>query len=188
MTAPAAATVPSTLIRLLANLTMERAEGRLDGDTWEHAFMQALSQYHLAAYAHGAGMKLRNLGPEDHKLVQAVVDRQKKFLQGFDHAFEDGRYEDRETVAAHRAKMYADAVLGTWWMGNTRGWPLPAWPADGTTQCKTNCRCAWDIQELEGEGNADAYWILGPTDHCQTCVQRAEEWSPVKIRNGDLQL
>lgn len=118
--------------------------------------------------------------------MQTVVDRQKGFLEGFAKAFEEGRYKDREKVAQHRAEMYADATIGTWWMGHTRGWPLPAWPGDGTTQCKTRCRCSWDIRQLGGEGNADAHWLLGNVDHCQTCEQRAEEWAPIRIRDGEL--
>lgn len=180
--------VATTLTRILSRLTEERMSGSIDTRTWEHAFMQSLSQYHLAAYAHGAGMSLRQLTPEDHSLVQAVVDKQKEFLGGYAKSWNEGRYEDREAAAQHRSDMYADATLGTWWMGHTRGWPLPSWPADGTTQCKTKCRCAWDIQELPGEGNADARWVLGPADHCQTCMQRSEEWAPVQIRNGELQL
>lgn len=180
--------VPVPLTRLLSRLTSSYAEGRIESAAWEHAFMQTLSQYHLAAYSHGAGLDLRQLTPEDHRLVQAVVDRQKDFLSGFARAFEEGRYTNRTEVAQHRAEMYADATLGTWWMGHTRGWPLPSWPGDGTTQCKTRCRCAWDIQPLDGPGNADARWVLGNADHCQTCMQRSEEWAPLHIRDGELQL
>lgn len=184
MTSPS---VPITLTRLLGRLTEERAKGSIDTNTWEDAFVQALSQYHLAAYAHGAGVDLRKLSPEEHDLVQAVVDRQKEFLNGFAGAFNEGRYEGREEVALHRSEMYADATLGSWWMGHTRGWPLPAWPGDGTTQCKTRCRCSWRIDVLDGEGNADAHWLLGTADHCQTCMQRSEDWAPLQIRDGELQ-
>src|SRR5438034_7206777 len=54
--------------------------------------------------------------PEDHSLVQAVVDKQKEFLGGYAKSWNDGRYEDREAAAQHRSDMYADATLGTWWM------------------------------------------------------------------------
>lgn len=185
--------VPTSLTRLLRNLTVKRAEGALATDMWQHAFAQALSQYHLAAYAHGAGMGLNQLTPADHKLVQSVIDRQLDFLKGYQQAWDEGRYDARPEVAQHRSDMYADATLGTWWMGHTRGWPLPAWPGDGTTQCKTRCRCSWDIQPApegpgEQEDNADAYWKLGSADHCQTCLQRSEDWAPLRIRGGELQL
>jgi hypothetical protein len=185
--------VPPTLVRILHNLTAKRADGTIDTDTWAHAFAQTLSQYHLAAYAHGAEIGLNQLTPEDHKLVQSVIDKQLEFLDGYKQAWEEGRYDGREETALHRSDMYADATLGTWWMGQTRGWPLPAWPGDGTTQCKTRCRCSWDIQPPpegvgESEDNADAYWLLGNADHCQTCLQRSEEWAPLRIRGGELQL
>lgn len=180
--------VPTTLVRLLEQLTTTLAEEGTDEETWEDAFAEALARYHLAAYAHGAGLNVHQLTPQDHKLVQAVVDRQKEYLQGFKQAFSEGRYADRTPVALHRADMYADATLGTWWMGHTRGWPLPAWPGDGTTQCKTRCRCSWNISQLSGDGNADATWLLGNADHCQTCMQRSEEWAPLHIRDGEVQI
>lgn len=178
--------VPSTLSRTLEGLTKELSEEKLGVSSWESAFELALTQYHLAMYAHGAGIQVRDLTENDYDLVQSVLDRQKEFLKGFAQAWREGRYTNRLPTALHRTQMYADAVIGTWWMGNTRGWPLPAWPGDGTTQCKTHCNCSWHIEQLEGVGNADAYWGLGGTDHCQTCLQRSEDWSPLQIRNGEL--
>lgn len=182
-TAPEA---PLTLVRVLDRLTESLEAKETNEDTWEDAFAETLARYHLAAYAHGAGVPLKQLTPEDHDTIQAVIDRQKEFLRGFAQAWKDGRYKDRAEAAMRRAKMYADATLGTWWMGHTRGYPLPAWPGDGTTQCKTRCRCSWDIQQLEGQGNADATWHLGHADHCQTCLERSEQWAPLQIRNGEL--
>ncbi len=87
---------------------------------------------------------------------------------------------------AARAQMYADSITNPYWSGKTRGWALPAMPGDGTTQCLTHCKCAWEIETLAGDGNADAYWRLGAAEHCQTCTQRAHEWSPLQIRGGEL--
>lgn len=188
--------VPQTLIRMLQQLSEQRAQGAIDTATWEHAFSQLLAQYHLAAYAHGASLPLRQLTPADHALVQAAIDRQREYLKGFGDDWDSGRYHanvdgtgDTIASALNRSSMYADATTGSWWMGNTRGYPLPAWPADGTTTCKTKCTCRWRIVPLGGSGNADAYWERGGgSEHCQTCDQRAEDWSPLEIREGDLQL
>ena len=183
-----APTVVPTLTRVLSQLAVAAAEDELGEEEWEDAFDEALAQYHLAAYAHGAGVPIARLTPKERDLIQDVIDRQKEFVKGFKEAFLQGRYAGRPEVAARRAQMYADATLGTWWMGHTRGWVLPAYPGDGTTQCKTKCRCRWRIDVLPGEGNADAHWLLGSADHCQTCMQRSEDWGPVQIRNGELQL
>ena len=66
------------------------------------------------------------------------------------------------------------------------GLPLPAMPRDGTSQCLSNCGCAWEIAELDGDGNYDCTWQLGKTENCQTCRQRAADWSPLQIRDGRL--
>lgn len=185
---PSTPIVPPTLIRLLQQLARARAEGRIDTQTWEDAFSQAIAQYHLAAYAHGASLPLQRLTPADHALVQSVVDRQREYLKGFGDDWDSGRYDQSDAGAFSRSALYADATTGSWWMGATRGYPLPAWPGDGTTQCKTKCQCSWDVQPLDGNGNADAYWRLGRADHCQTCMQRSEDWAPLQIRNGEIQL
>ena len=61
---------------------------------------------------------------------------------------------------------------------------LPAYPADGTTQCKKGDKCHWEIEQLDGEGNYDAYWRLAPAEHCPTCDERAQLWNPLEIRDG----
>src|SRR5688500_3201884 len=48
-----------------------------------------------------------------------------------------------------RAQMYAESIKSPYWRGRTKLLPLPAMPGDGTSQCLTRCRCAWDISEVE---------------------------------------
>ncbi|KPV42211.1 hypothetical protein SE17_44475, partial [Kouleothrix aurantiaca] len=85
-----------------------------------------------------------------------------------------------------RAQLYANSIQTPYWRGVTRLLPLPAMPGDGTSPCLTHCRCAWDVTALEGEQNYDCTWTLGDTEHCQVCKQRAVEWAPLRIRNGEL--
>lgn len=54
---------------------------------------------------------------------------------------------------------------------------LPALPGDGSTLCLTKCKCHWEYIEIS-PGIAEAHWELGIADHCESCLWRAENWSP----------
>ena len=65
---------------------------------------------------------------------------------------------------------------------------LRFFPGDGTTICRSNCRCRWNIRVLSVKlGNFNASWRLGSViDHCPTCIQRQRKWRSLKIRRGNL--
>jgi hypothetical protein len=50
-----------------------------------------------------------------------------------------------------------------------------------------NCGCEWEIEVIdEDNGDYDAYWRLGKLKNCQTCLERAAQWSPLEIRGSEL--
>ena len=170
------------LIARLASLigaateTLESDPSRLDD--WYDEIARQLRRYTLAAYLVGAG----GATPDD-ALIADQVKAQLQYLAAFrDEIKSSGEWKPGWNA---RAQMYAESIKASYWNARTKGWALPAQPGDGTTQCLTRCRCSWDIQELEGEGNADCYWIYGATEgHCQTCIERSQQWSPLQIRGG----
>lgn len=174
--------------QLLRGVTLKVLEGHVQVPVWQNAMEHALTSAHLAAYATGAGVSIRKLTPHDRSMVEKLLNTQFEHLSQYSTAMKQGKYKESPESALARTNMYADATKASWWMGKTRGWDLPAWPCDGTTQCLTNCDCSWEINELPGQGNADAYWKLGASDNCQTCAVRASEWAPYRIRNGEVQL
>lgn len=168
----------STLISA-ATESLERDPSR--ADDWYDEVARQLRRYTNAAYISGD-----TSGRDPARdVVRAYIDTQLKFLG----AFRDEIKASEEWQAAwnSRAEMYAESIKAPWWAGATRGWALPAQPGDGTTTCLTRCGCAWEIVELAGEGNADAYWRMRADEHCQICEQRASDWAPLRIRNGELQ-
>lgn len=152
-------------------------------DDWYDELARQLRRYTLAAYMNGA--KSTSAPPEAaQKLIADAVKSQLEYLSAFRDEIKAS--EEWQNAWNSRAQMYAESIKNTYWSGKTFGWPLPAMPGDGTTQCLTHCRCAWRIDELEGDGNADAYWVLSAVEHCQTCVERGSQWAPLKVRNGEL--
>lgn len=152
---------------------------------WQNEMERLLTRYHTAAYMAGQGSAI--LAADDMARIAQIVAAQIAFLDNFVAVIQDSDTFERGWKA--RAAMYAEAVSGSYWRGKVRMLPAPAVPGDGTTQCKSRCRCWLEQVEIDGDkGDWDLYWRLGPvkTSHCQTCLQRAADWNPLRIRNGEL--
>lgn len=152
-------------------------------EAWEQEVARQLARYHAAAMLTGANTQ--QLTPAMRTKVEADLRSQLAYLKRFRLEIQDAAAFQEGWKA--RAAMYAGSIRVPYWHGATKMLPLPAMPAEGT-QCLTHCKCSWEIDTLEGDGNYDAYWRRGADDSCQTCVQRAATWAPVRIREGVLQL
>jgi hypothetical protein len=145
-----------------------------------------LARFAMAAYFAGNGSD-EAMNREAKQKLQDAVKVQLDYLDKF--ALEIVNSKEWQEGWEKRAESYSNAVVEPYWVGKTKVLPLPAMPAQGT-QCLGNCRCEWDVKKLPGEGNYDCKWILDKRPgmkHCQTCLVRSEEWSPLKIRAGRLE-
>ncbi len=163
--------------------TLESDPERLND--WYDEIARQLRRYHLAGFLSGYGGE-RVPKAAAAKLAQDVKT-QLDFLAQFKVEIQDAAEWQKGWNA--RAEMYARSIQVPYWRGATKMLPLPAMPGDGTTQCLTNCRCAWNVVTVDEAANDyDAYWVYGATErHCQTCRERESQWSPVQIRGGILQ-
>lgn len=172
-------------LRLLigaATRTLERDPSQ--AERWQEEVSRQLERYHTAAYL--AGADTQSLSPAARAAVTADLKTQLGFLSQF--ALEIQEAAEWQNGWNARAEMYARSIQTPYWRGVTKLLPLPAMPGDGTSQCLTNCKCGWAIEQLDGEDNYDCYWRMGATErHCQTCPERAQEWAPLRIRRGELQ-
>lgn len=188
MTSPAS---QPSLDRLIARLSqlVSTATSVLQADPsrvdeWYDEIARQLRRYTLAAYMNGAH-STATLDTAAQKVVANYVKTQLDFLGAFRDEIKAA--PEWSNAWNSRAQMYAESIKAPWWSGRTAAWPLPAMPGEAG-QCLTRCRCRWEIEELEGEGNADAYWRLGAsTSNCQTCIERSQQWAPLRIRAGVLQ-
>lgn len=151
-------------------------------DDWYDELARQMRRYTLASYISGNGGAAPSAQAD--KLIADQVKSQLEYLAAFRDEIKASA--DWKPAWNSRAAMYAQSVKAPYWSAKTRGYPLPAMPGDGTTQCLTNCGCAWELNELEGDGNADAYWRRSKDDSCQTCIERERQWSPLQIRDGVL--
>jgi len=172
------------LTRLIATATDSLEASYPDGvEAWQQEIARQLARYHAAAIMAGAGVDALDK-PMTVAITQDLAN-QLHFLSRFGATIQGGKRWENGYNA--RAESYANSIKIPYNRGVTKMLPLPAMPAQGT-QCMGHCGCSWEIDELEGDGNADAYWRRSKDDSCQTCVQREQDWSPVQIRDGVLQV
>lgn len=116
----------------------------------------------------------------DMGLLRQSIQKQYHFLDGFAADIEKAiQNKTSLDFVAARAAMYAGSSKQSYWQ-QAIDVPLPAYPGDGSTECKGYCKCDWKL-ECDDHGNVLATWKLGKADHCQTCVSRAEKWAPLVI-------
>lgn len=183
MTAPDR--IAALLARDIAGITRELLNGGTI-DAWGRRMLDAIARGHAASAIAGtaerlgveAGSKLlneRNLSRAERDEIKRAVAGQLPYLRQFAADVAAGRLSDAQIAA--RAGLYAGATRATYYAGRWYGWDLRGLPvpADGGTQCLSNCRC---VAYVEGDR-----WIYKTTaaEHCATCLSRASR-SPYPLR------
>lgn len=156
---------------------------------WFDRVKRVLAAYHIAAYLDGSGVESYDaLSSGQKELLARQIGQQFDYLEGFADDIENGRYGENPAALKARAMLYSMNLKSSWWSGKTNGWPLPAMPGDGTTQCIVRCCCRWEGKGLnEVTKTGDWYWRMNSAaEHCQTCSVRSQIWSPLRIQNGEI--
>jgi hypothetical protein len=110
--------------------------------------------------------------------IGADLRKQYRYLDRFANEIALGQLSDKEIAA--RARMYTAGANSNFGRGQAAAWhvTLPAYPGDGSTQCKNYCRCSWVMSETETEIRAS--WRLGGSkEKCPDCRRRASTWNPL---------
>lgn len=155
------------------------ASGHVSIDDWQRQMAQSLLVFHYASYQ--AARDTRDLAPGERARINEQVGTQLDYLNGFAEQLDQRGWQDKDLV---RAALYAGSIKPAYWRGKTYPYELPAYPTEGSP-CIVNCACVWQMVEHDAEElDADFYWKLGPTEHCDVCKDRAKQWNPLKIRGG----
>lgn len=177
------ATLTNKTLDVISGHTDALLGGALTPDQWREKMARTLIEHQAAAYMLGKGDKKLDLA--DQRIITDANKEQLKYLDGFVSDIQSGRYKDSEDGLRARANLYAGSLKTPYSMGQHKGIPLPFHPGQGS-ECMGACKCNWQITQLEGSGNYDAYWRMGATEqHCTTCPSRAAI-SPYQIRAGQL--
>lgn len=184
------------VLTILAALIAALVAARITVREFEQLMTLQIRQSHLFAYAVGRG-GLELLTDADRAAINARVNGQIDFLKAWAAALTvtggvvllSGKAVSEAALRA-RAELYVEATRASLFEGAGAriGLPrLPAYPGDGTTRCRSRCACSWRVEQVEGDGNWDCYWLLGSFESCEHCPRRAVAWHPLRIRGGEVQ-
>lgn len=144
---------------------------------WQRQMRLDVKRSFIDQYVLGRGGR-GTMTQADWGRTGAMIKNQYNFLDGFASAIAGGELSEDQIAA--RSKLYHNASTQAYERGSAIAHgapPLPYYPGDGSTECHTNCRCHWDIQETP-EGWA-CFWIIDPAaEHCVDCVARSESDAP----------
>jgi hypothetical protein len=162
----------------LEDLTAGLADGTRTLRSWEAELWDRIKIAFNAEFLAGRGGR-NALTSADRTAIARMLKEQRAYLRRFVEEIANGTFT--EAAINTRGKMYLNASRHAFERGKARSWGLrlPAYPADGSTECLTNDRCYWDITEKPDRYNC--YWRLSVAEHCSTCLDRAGQWTPYVV-------
>lgn len=176
-------------------LAEDVAAGRMSPAAFRAALRQEVKDVHISAAVASRGGDWSAMTAEDWGRVGGRIGRQYGYADQFVRDIAAGLGTDDALSAARirqRAGLYADAASHSFEaqeVANVGVDPtaLPAHPGDGSTDCRTRCRCTWTLRIISaGRGDFNARWTLGAAEHCRTCLARGRAWRSIKVRGGKL--
>lgn len=160
------------------------AGGDLTAQQWSLEMRKTIKQSYIDQYVLARGGR-QNMTQRDWGIVGNMTRRQYEYLQGFERDLRDGKLSEGQ--AQVRARLYIESSTQAYERGISEGLGmprLPAYPGDGQTQCRTNCRCHWQIEDMGDEWACT--WTLGAAEHCDDCIANAARWAPLLVPKARL--
>lgn len=146
---------------------------------WVTSMRSELRNTYSAEYMLGRGGR-NAMTSADWGNVGNMLKKQYGFLNEFANEIAAGKLTEAQIAA--RAQMYFNSATQAYERGkvHARGMPdLPAYPGDGTSECRANCKCSWDIRDTKTAW--ECTWALSAAEHCPTCIGRASDWAPLIV-------
>lgn len=130
-------------------------------------------------YTLGIGGK-DGLTQVDYGVMGGVIADQYRYFDKMMAEYEAGNISPQEV--ARRIAMYVNSTREAFnrALVRARGLPnLEFYPGDGSCLGKTNCKCTLEMHFRNNRH--EVYWVLGVSEHCGVCEDRAHEWSPLIV-------
>lgn len=147
---------------------------------------------HVSAYLIGRSGRWADVSFREWGRLGPIMRKQYTFLRAWvDELVATPYAEWSEAKIRARMKLYMAAARQSFERGIQNeagvGIDLPAYPGDGTTMCRANCRCRWVYRVLsKSRGDYDISWRMTTAEHCRTCRLRSRKWKRLRIRGGRL--
>lgn len=158
----------------------------VDGEISTNRFVQEMRNLIKTSFvdeyalAHGGR---HNMTSRDFGIVGQMCRSQYSYLNNFAAEMNDGKLSPGQIRA--RGRLYIEAASQAYERAaaEVRGISgphgLPAYPGDGSTACRTNCRCSWEFTETDDAW--ECRWTLHPAEHCLDCLGRSATWNPYVV-------
>jgi len=165
--------------RFATSLANDLLNGRINLQQWTLNFREQLKTTYINQYMAGRG-GLDAMTQADWGRIGRQLRDQYAYMNQFAAQIARGDLTTAQIEA--RMKLYFNSATQMFERAQaaSSGVVLPQYPGDGRTQCRTNCKCEWDIQEYDDRW--DCYWKLNPAEHCPDCIDNSQTWNPLVIR------
>lgn len=166
-------------------LAKQLGSGSISLLEWQQGMRLAMRESWTLQLVIGAGGDKSKIDSKEYLRLGTRLQEQYRYLERFAKDIVDKGLSEGQIAV--RSRMYMEASKLIYWQMIT-GIRLPAYPGDGSTQCKVNCKCSWKIDYVrDNKGRvvaALATWVLGKAEHCVDCYERASKWVklPVEIQ------
>jgi len=166
------------------------ADGKISPTDWRDKMRQEVKDEYIRQYLSAIG-GLAVMTQADWGSVGGMLKEQYKYLDKFYGEVAAGNLSEGQIAA--RAGMYINSAreANERAHGRSQGMPdgsLPAYPADGSSECLTNDKCSWEIEPVLADDRTvshwNAFWRLSDAEHCSTCLERAAGWNPYVVKAG----
>jgi len=164
----------------MTSLARQLAAREISVQDWQIGMAANVKEVNALQMAFGRG-GTNAMQPADRAALADIVTAQQEYLRSFAEDVAAGNLSEAQIAA--RSRMYTSSSVAAYEQGKSSAWNvvLPAHPGDGSTSCRSQCRCSWSLADKGDEVHAT--WKLGPvqSEHCRDCQGRASRWSPLVI-------
>ena len=165
-------------------LATRLSTGQITINQWELEMRKLIKTTYVNEYRLAKG-GTEAMTQADWGRIGGLLRNQYGYLSGFAQDIRAGKTSGGAVKI--RARMYIDSATQAHERAKAAGagFTLPAYPGDGSTRCRANCKCHWEI--VERLDRYDCYWRLeAQAEHCIDCDARSREWNPYVVRKVGL--
>jgi len=173
-------TFADAMVSKAQELARRLSANDIDLATWQKSMRTDIKTSYIDQYVLGRGGRSQ-MTQADWGRVGQQLKEQYGYLSNFARDIANGNMSEAQIAA--RAQLYHNSSVQAFELGHARSYgdlKLPYYPGDGSTVCRVNCRCSWDIRETEA--GWDCYWRLGGGENvCPDCQARASSDNPLQV-------
>lgn len=164
-------------------LTRRLADQDITVQQFETEMQVLIKQTFGVQYAYGRGGR-NAMTADDFTALDTLIRDQYQYLRAFAQDIAAGKLSEAQITA--RAGLYHGSSVRAYEQGKAASWglQLPHYPADGSTPCKSACRCRWDIADRGDEIHA-TWHLQSGGESCPGCKSRAASYAPLVIAKAE---